>query len=55
MLVQSEIDGGAMHTMRFAERLGRERRAMVPLGEAGFEGNAAAIAGGAVALEWEQA
>jgi DNA processing protein len=55
VLVQSEIDGGAMHAMRFAERLGRVRRAFVPLDGAMFEGNAAAIAAGAVPLEWEPA
>ncbi len=49
ILIASEVDGGAMHTMRFAEELGRPRFAIVG-GEFRFAGNAAAVARGARAV-----
>jgi DNA processing protein len=52
VLVQSEVDGGAMHAMRFAAQLGRPRFALDPRPDSGFDGNRAAIAGGALPLGW---
>jgi DNA processing protein len=52
VLLQSEAKGGAMHTMRFAQRLGRTRRALSPRAGAAYEGNAIAIREGAVELDW---
>ncbi|MGP6159789.1 MAG: DNA-processing protein DprA [Vulcanimicrobiaceae bacterium] len=52
VLVQSELDGGAMHTLRFARKLERPRFAFEPRGERDA-GNARAIDEGAVALPWE--
>ncbi|MFN2448819.1 MAG: DNA-processing protein DprA [Candidatus Baltobacteraceae bacterium] len=49
VLVASELDGGAMHTMRFARELQR-RRFAVTGGDFAFAGNAAAIAQGAQPL-----
>jgi DNA processing protein len=54
-LVQSESDGGAMHTLRFAERIDRPRFALERLGSGSdassdFSGNAAALAAGASVL-----
>ena len=49
LLIASEVDGGAMHTMRFAEQLGRPRFAIAG-GEFTFAGNAQAVAHGARAL-----
>ncbi len=46
VLVVSDADGGAMHTMRFAEKLGRPRFAL----DRGASGNAAALAAGALPL-----
>lgn len=54
VLIQSEPDGGAMHTMRFAAQLGRRRLALAPPGE-GFGGNHAALAGGARTIDWDAA
>jgi DNA processing protein len=54
VLVQSESDGGAMHTMRFAERIDRPRFAFAPPENASvssdFSGNFAAVATGASML-----
>ena len=51
VLVCSEEDGGAMHTMRFARQLGRLRFAVAPpqVGAA-WTGNLRALADGAIAL-----
>jgi DNA processing protein len=46
VLVVSNADGGAMHTMRFAEKLGRPRFAL----DCDASGNAAALAAGALPL-----
>ncbi|HEX3465940.1 MAG TPA: DNA-processing protein DprA [Candidatus Elarobacter sp.] len=48
VLVGSDADGGAMHTMRFAQRLRRARFAL----DTGASGNRAALENGAVALPW---
>ncbi|MFN2461748.1 MAG: DNA-processing protein DprA, partial [Candidatus Velthaea sp.] len=48
VLVESDLDGGAMHTMRFARELGRRRFAVA----SPASGNASELAGGAVALPW---
>ncbi len=53
VLVCSEIDGGAMHTMAFARELGRPRYAVMPPSRAftrDWTGNAAALSDGATAL-----
>ncbi|HTD35801.1 MAG TPA: DNA-processing protein DprA [Candidatus Elarobacter sp.] len=49
VLVVSDADGGAMHTMRFAEKLGRPRFAL----DRDASGNAAALAAGALPLPRE--
>lgn len=49
VLIASEADGGAMHTMRFANELHRPAFAVAG-GEFAFSGNAAAIAQGAHAV-----
>jgi DNA processing protein len=54
ILVQSEIDGGAMHAMRFAAGLGRLRAALQPREGPGYAGNAEAIRGGATLVPWEE-
>jgi hypothetical protein len=41
-----------MHAMRFAAQLGRPRFALDPRPDSGFDGNRAAIAGGALPLGW---
>jgi DNA processing protein len=46
VLVESEVDGGAMHTLRFARELGRVRFAR----DVGAGGNRAALADGALPL-----
>ena len=53
VLVASEPDGGAMHTMRFARELGRPRFALVPGRCANDGGNARALEDGATALPWD--
>jgi len=62
VLVQSEVDGGAMHAVTAARKLGRPRFAFEPPGAdgaagetaaAGYAGNAQALADGAVALSWD--
>lgn len=54
VLVASEPAGGAMHTLRFARELGRARFALIPR-DGRDDGNAAAIADGAIALPWDLA
>lgn len=51
VLIESEIDGGAMHTLAFASECGRPRFAM----EGDASGNRRAIADGAHALPWNSA
>ena len=46
VLVQSEIDGGAMHTCALPSGSGRERAALIPRPGAAFAGNAEAIRSG---------
>ncbi|MBV8499942.1 MAG: DNA-processing protein DprA [Candidatus Eremiobacteraeota bacterium] len=57
VLVCSEIDGGAMHTMAFARKLGRPRYAVAPpVGAQSlpqWAGNVACIAGGATPLPFD--
>jgi DNA processing protein len=50
VLVASEIDGGAMQTMRFAKDLGRPRFALDAKGSAQYAGNVQALADGAVPI-----
>lgn len=50
VLVASEIDGGAMQTMRFAKELGRARFVLDGQGSAQYAGNVQARADGAIAL-----
>jgi DNA processing protein len=52
VLVTTEIDGGAMHTMRFARELGRPRFACASRGPADA-GNRLAVSDGAIELPWE--
>jgi predicted Rossmann fold nucleotide-binding protein DprA/Smf involved in DNA uptake len=49
VLVVSDADGGAMHTMRFARAYGRDRFAL----DVGASGNRIALADGATPLPWE--
>jgi DNA processing protein len=52
ILVESELSGGAMHTMRYAARLGRSRYALAPRGDDPLTaGNARAITEGALVRE----
>jgi len=57
VLVCSEIDGGAMHTMRFARELGRPRFAVRPprqaVGSYEWAGNLQCIADGATVLAFD--
>jgi|SRR5579862_4032456 len=54
VLVCSEIDGGAMHTMRFARELGKPRFALSPLSaDDDWSGNVQAMADGATPLPWD--
>jgi DNA processing protein len=55
ILVQSEVGGGAMHTMNDAERLGRERFALEPLPGTAYAGNELALRRGALPLRWDVA
>lgn len=50
ILIASEMDGGAMVTMRFAKQLGRPRFALAAYGDRCYTGNAQAHADGAHAL-----
>jgi len=52
VLISSEAEGGAMHTMRFARELGRPLFALAARG-ARDEGNGRAIGAGAHALPWD--
>ncbi|HZZ01167.1 MAG TPA: DNA-processing protein DprA [Candidatus Baltobacteraceae bacterium] len=57
LLVCSEIDGGAMHTVRFARELGKPCFAVQPpdgaLDDPAWAGNLKAIAGGAVPIPFD--
>jgi DNA processing protein len=57
ILVCSEIDSGAMHTLRFARELGKPRYAVVPPENAGtdprWDGNRQAIDDGATPLAFD--
>jgi DNA processing protein len=53
VLVASEIDGGAMQTMRFAKELGRRRYVLDAQGEREYAGNVQARADGAIALPFD--
>jgi DNA processing protein len=56
VLVCSEIEGGAMHTMRFAWELGKPRFAVAPALDSAdpvWEGNRRCIAAGAKALPFD--
>lgn len=57
VLIESEIDGGAMHTMRFARELGRLRFALEPprgaQGGPAWGGNVRALADGAQPLPYD--
>jgi DNA processing protein len=53
VLVQSDLDGGAMHTIAAATKLGRPRYAFEPAVAAAYAGNERAIREGAVALPWD--
>ncbi len=53
VLIASEPDGGAMHTMRFARELERPRFALAPGRCANDGGNVRALEDGAVALPWD--
>ena len=55
VLVESEIAGGAMHTMRFAAALGRPRFALAPRAGSRTDGNARALGDGALPLPWDAA
>jgi DNA processing protein len=50
VLISSEVDGGAMQTMRFARELDRPRFALEPRSLTEYAGNARAIADGAIKL-----
>jgi DNA processing protein len=57
VLICSEIDGGAMHTMRFARELGRPRFAVSPppgmAGSTDWAGNSFCLAEGATPLAFD--
>ncbi|HLI94604.1 MAG TPA: DNA-processing protein DprA [Candidatus Baltobacteraceae bacterium] len=53
VLIASEIDGGAMQTMRFAKNLGRPRFVLDAQGQTGYAGNVQARADGAIALPFD--
>jgi DNA processing protein len=53
VLIASELDGGAMYTMRFAKELGRARFALNANNEAGYAGNAQTIAEGALPIPFD--
>jgi len=50
VLISSEIDGGAMHTMRFALQLGRPRFVLDAKGGREYEGNVQARLDGAIPI-----
>lgn len=53
VLVATEIDGGAMQTIRFAKELGRPRFVLDAQGSAEYAGNVQARADGATALPFD--
>lgn len=53
ILIASEVDGGAMQTMRFAKSLGRTRFVLDAQGQAEYGGNVQARADGAIALPFD--
>ncbi len=53
VLIASEVDGGAMLTMRFAKQLGRPRFALAAYGDRCYTGNAQAHVDGARALPFD--
>ena len=53
VLIASEIDGGAMQTMRFAKALDRPRFVLDAQGQAEYAGNVQARADGAIALPFD--
>lgn len=53
VLIASEIDGGAMQTMRFAKELRRPRFVLDAQGEREYAGNVQARANGAIALPFD--
>lgn len=53
VLIASEIDGGAMQTMRFAKELRRPRFVLDAQGEREYAGNVQARADGAIALPFD--
>ncbi|HET6896280.1 MAG TPA: DNA-processing protein DprA [Candidatus Baltobacteraceae bacterium] len=53
VLIASEIDGGAMQTMRFAKTLERPRFVLDAQGQAEYAGNVQARADGAIALPFD--
>lgn len=55
VLVASEIDGGAMQTMRFANDLGRTRFVLDAQGDAHYAGNVQARADGAIPIPFDVA
>jgi predicted Rossmann fold nucleotide-binding protein DprA/Smf involved in DNA uptake len=53
VLVATEIDGGAMQTMRFAKDLGRPRFVLAAQGGAEYAGNVQVRADGAIAIPFD--
>jgi len=53
VLIASEIDGGAMQTLRFAQKLGRPRFTLDAQGGSHYAGNAQARADGAIPLPFD--
>ncbi len=53
VLIASEVDGGAMQTMRFAKDLGRPRFVLDASGANGYTGNARARADGAIPIPFD--
>jgi DNA processing protein len=53
VLIASEVDGGAMQTMRFAKNLGRPRFVLDAQGQAEYAGNAQARLDGAIPLPFD--
>jgi DNA processing protein len=53
VLVQSEADGGAMHTVKYARQIGRPVFVLAPRDGDAFEGNRRALAQGARCLPWD--
>jgi len=53
VLVQSDAQGGAMHALAAAQRLGRSRFAFEARGAASYGGNERALADGARTLPWD--